>query len=85
MLSWGFSKAFKTCYFTHHVASVKWLHYRPLSGKLPTILEHSKESLESVCVEVRLSGLQTCNVREKGTVLQRFFEIFGILEHRFLS
>ena len=73
--SWKFPKTFKICYFTNTVALIKLLHCRPLSDKLPSISEHSKETfvLESVCAEVRNSVLQICDVREKGTVLQRFF------------
>ena len=33
----------------------------------------------------RYSGLQGCSVREKATVSQRFFVIYKILEHYFLS
>ena len=38
-------------------------------------LLHSNETfvLEYVCAEVRNSGLQACNVREKWTVLQKLF------------
>ena len=38
-----------------------------------------------VFTEVRNSGLQGCNVREKGTVSQIFLGIYKILEHYFLS
>ena len=56
------------------------VHFRPFFGKLPTISEYSKKTffLESVFAEVRNSGLQDCNVREKGTVLERFFGNFRI-------
>ena len=55
--------------------------------KLPTISEYSKETffLGSVFAEVRNSGMQGFSVREKGTVSQRFFGIFEILKHPFLS
>ena len=61
--------------------------YRPLSGKLPTISEHSKETflLESVCAKVRNSGLQACNVRKKGTVLPIIFWNFQNFRTSFLS
>ena len=54
---------------------LSWLHCRPFPGKRPTIWEHSKEtfSLESVFADVRNCELQACDVRGKGTVLQRFF------------
>ena len=43
------------------------VYFRPFFGKLPTISEYSKKTffLESVFAEVRNSGLQDCNVREK--------------------
>ena len=65
-----FSKAFKTFYCTNPVALV-----RRLSCKFLIILESSKEKfvLESSCAEVRNSGQQACNVREKVTVLQKMF------------
>ena len=51
------------------------LHFRPFNGKLPTISEYSKKTffLESAFPEFRNSGLLGCSVREKGTVLKRFF------------
>ena len=60
--------------------------YRPLSGKLPIISEHSKKTfvLEPVCAKFRNSGLQACNVRKKGQFCRDFSGIFKILEHRFL-
>ena len=71
---------------------MKWLHYRPFSGKLPTISQHSKEIflLQSAFAEDRNCGLQGCCVRKKGTVSLRcffffFFWVFEILEHPFLS
>ena len=38
-----------------------------------------------VFADVRNSRQQGCSVREKETFLQRFFQIFEILEHHFLS
>ena len=66
---------------------MKELHYRPFSCKLPTISKHSRETffLESVFTEVRYFGLQGCSVRKKGKVSQRFYVIYKILEHYFLS
>ena len=68
-----FSTAFKTFYCTNSVSLVKRLRYRPFSCKFRITQERSKETfvLESVCAEVRNSGQQTCNVREKGTVLHK--------------
>ena len=56
-------------------------------GHILFISEHSEEafSLESDFVEVENSGLQACNVSQKGPVLQCFFGIFEISEHFFLS
>ena len=73
--SWEFSKAFKTFYFTNPIALVKGLHCRPLSYKLPTILEHSKETW-SWSWSQKNSGLQACNVTEKWTVVQNIFWSF---------
>ena len=47
----------------------------PFPGKFPTFLEYSQETyfLESFFVKVGNSGLQACNVREKGAISQTLF------------
>ena len=73
-------KTDKTFYLTNLVALIKLLHYRPLSEKHQTTLEHSNETfvLEPVCAEVRNSGLQSCNFRE--AVLDRASSVKYFLE-----
>ena len=63
------------------------IHYRPFSGKLPTISEYSKEIffLKSAFNDVRNSAPQGCSVREKGTLFKGIFGILKILEHPFVS
>ena len=64
------------------VSLIKWLHYRPFPGELPTISEHSKETffLESVFDNVRNCGLQAYNVGKKRTNSQRFVWNFWVLK-----
>ena len=66
---------FTKMWFHNRRSSIKLLHYRPFSEKLPTLSKYSKETffLESAFADVRNSGLQGCSVREKGTLSQRFF------------
>ena len=64
--------------FFRSVQLIKWFHYRPFSGKLPIILEYSKETffLESAFADVRNSELQGGSIREKNTLSQIYFQIF---------
>ena len=67
---------------------IKWVYYRPFSGKLPTISECSKETffLESAfAAGVRKSGLQVCNGKKKGQFWKYFRGIFEISEHPLIS
>ena len=74
--------------FFRSVYLIKWLHYRPFSGKLPTISEHSKQKffLGSAFKDVRNSEPQNCIALEKKRhIPEGFFGIFKIFEYSLLS
>ena len=62
------------------ITLIKWLHYRPFSGKFLAISKHSQNThLVSAFVELNSFGLQAGNFRERGTIFF-CFEISKLLE-----